>query len=186
VTSRFRFISTRRASYGVKRLCRVLGVSRSGFYRWEAAEPDRQARAAADDDLATEIAAIHAASHGSYGSPRVPRYQRGFGLSEVLFDPAQSETEILLAAARKLALLPGQESRVKYVSRARTVRSPSPCPLSPLQEVRRALGFGAAQTFAVTDAACASLLAGMLLSAEPDEEALALVLVGEKAFGRQT
>lgn len=71
MTSRFRFISTHRAAYGVKRLCRVLAVSRSGFYRWEAAEPDRQARAAADDDLATEIAAIHAASHGSYGSPRV-------------------------------------------------------------------------------------------------------------------
>ncbi|NYF59997.1 hypothetical protein HDA35_005828 [Micromonospora purpureochromogenes] len=33
MTSRFRFISTHRAAYGVKRPCRVLAVSRSGFRR---------------------------------------------------------------------------------------------------------------------------------------------------------
>ncbi|WP_433133715.1 hypothetical protein ACQPWW_16610 [Micromonospora sp. CA-240977] len=33
VTSRFLFISTHRAAFGVKRLCRVLAVSRSEFYR---------------------------------------------------------------------------------------------------------------------------------------------------------
>ncbi|MGC9671592.1 IS3 family transposase [Planosporangium sp. 12N6] len=71
VTSRFRFISTHRAAYGVKRLCRVLAVSRSGFYRWLAAEPDRTARQQADDALLAEIRAIHAESGGSYGSPRV-------------------------------------------------------------------------------------------------------------------
>ncbi|MGC4897389.1 IS3 family transposase [Micromonospora sp. DT31] len=55
VTSRFRFISTHRAVFGVKRLCRVLAVSRSGFYRWSASEPARQARAAAEDALADEL-----------------------------------------------------------------------------------------------------------------------------------
>jgi transposase InsO family protein len=71
VTSRFRFISTHRAAYGVKRLCRILAVSRSGFYRWLAAEPARPARTAAEDALVAEIRAIHAESGGSYGSPRV-------------------------------------------------------------------------------------------------------------------
>ena len=52
VTSRFRFISAHRATYGVKRLCRILAVSRSGFYRWTAAEPARRDRAAAEDELA--------------------------------------------------------------------------------------------------------------------------------------
>ncbi|MEJ3748694.1 IS3 family transposase [Actinomycetes bacterium KLBMP 9797] len=70
MTSRFRFISTHRAVYGVKRLCRILAVSRSGFYRWLATEPDRAQRAAAEDALVAEIAEIHAASGGSYGSPR--------------------------------------------------------------------------------------------------------------------
>jgi transposase InsO family protein len=79
VTSRFRFISTHRPSYGVKRLTRLLAVSRSGFYRWLAAEPDRVARAAADTALAGEILAIHTASGGAYGAPRVAVELRAAG-----------------------------------------------------------------------------------------------------------
>ena len=71
VISRFRFISAHRAVFGVKRLCRVLAVSRSGFYRWAGSEPARQARAAAEDALAEQITRIHADSGGTYGSPRV-------------------------------------------------------------------------------------------------------------------
>ncbi|MGI5215865.1 IS3 family transposase [Plantactinospora sp. CA-290183] len=71
VISRFRFISTHRATWSVKRLCRILAVSRSGFYRWAASEPTRQAHAAAEDALAEQITIIHADSDGTYGSPRV-------------------------------------------------------------------------------------------------------------------
>ncbi len=71
MTSRFRFISTHRAVYGAKRLCRILAVSRSGFYRWLAAEPDRAARAAAEQELVDQIRRIHAESGGTYGAPRV-------------------------------------------------------------------------------------------------------------------
>lgn len=71
MTSRFRFISTHRATFGVKRLCRVLAVSRSGFYRWVAGGPARRARAAAEDVLAEQITQVHADSGGAYGSPRV-------------------------------------------------------------------------------------------------------------------
>ncbi|WP_375155177.1 IS3 family transposase [Micromonospora sp. 4G55] len=71
VTSRFRFISTHRATWSVKRLCRILAVSRSGFYRWAASEPTRRSRAAAEDALAEQIKFIHADSGGTYGSPRV-------------------------------------------------------------------------------------------------------------------
>ncbi|WP_165949749.1 IS3 family transposase [Micromonospora sp. KC207] len=70
MTCRYRFISEHRA-YGVKRLCRVLGVGRSGFYAWERAAPARAQRAAAEDGLATEIAAIHAEHRSAYGSKRV-------------------------------------------------------------------------------------------------------------------
>ncbi|MGZ9933874.1 3-oxoacyl-[acyl-carrier-protein] synthase III C-terminal domain-containing protein [Streptomyces sp. NC-S4] len=115
------------------------------------------------------------------------RYGRGFGLSEICWDDTESETESLLAAVRKLALLPGQEDRVRYVLRARTQRFTSPYPLSPLHEVRREAGLRHARTFALTEQACASGLlavdvAGMLL-ADEDPDALALVLVGEKAHG---
>ncbi|PWU61332.1 IS3 family transposase [Micromonospora globispora] len=80
MTSRFRFISTHRAVYGVKRLCRVLAVSRSGFYRWTGSEPARQQRAAAEDTLAEQIQAIHSDSGGAYGSPRVTVELRARGL----------------------------------------------------------------------------------------------------------
>jgi transposase InsO family protein len=35
--SRFQFVEDNRGAYGVKRLCRILGISRSGCYRWQAA-----------------------------------------------------------------------------------------------------------------------------------------------------
>lgn len=54
-------------------MCRVLGVSRSGYYDWRdrvGAEP--AGRAAADAELLAEIEAIHA-EFRYYGSPRVHR-----------------------------------------------------------------------------------------------------------------
>jgi transposase InsO family protein len=66
---RFSFIATEKACYPVALLCRVLKVSRSGYYAWHkrpAATRTRQ-----DQSLALEVAAIHAQSRGRYGSPRV-------------------------------------------------------------------------------------------------------------------
>jgi transposase InsO family protein len=69
--SRFEFVADHRDAFGVKRLCRVLRVSRSGFYRWIKAAPARAARAAADAALAQEIKQVHEEFDGTYGSPRV-------------------------------------------------------------------------------------------------------------------
>ena len=53
MTHRYRFISEHHATYGVTRLCRVLAVPRrQGYYEWLAAQPARQQRAAAEDELA--------------------------------------------------------------------------------------------------------------------------------------
>ena len=74
---RFSFIATEKACYPVALMCRVLQVSRSGYYAWRkrpAAERRRQ-----DQRLTLEVAAIHAGSRGRYGSPRVHAelHQRG-------------------------------------------------------------------------------------------------------------
>ncbi|WP_405106613.1 AMP-binding protein [Micromonospora sp. NBC_01405] len=53
MTLRYRFVSEHRADYGVQRLCRVQAVRRPGFYEWLAAEPAREQRVAAEDQLAT-------------------------------------------------------------------------------------------------------------------------------------
>jgi transposase InsO family protein len=71
LTSRYRFISTHRAEYGVQRICRVLDVRRQGYYEWLAAAPAREERQRAEDDLAAEIVAIHATHKNAYGSKRV-------------------------------------------------------------------------------------------------------------------
>jgi len=49
--------------------CRVLRISTSGYYEWRERAPS--ARAMADGALSTQIAAIHTASRGTYGVPRV-------------------------------------------------------------------------------------------------------------------
>jgi len=66
---RFRFVADHRHAYGVKRLCRVLGVSRSGFYAFLDRSPSP--RQVADTALGTRIAEIYEQSRRTYGSPRV-------------------------------------------------------------------------------------------------------------------
>jgi len=71
------FIEAEKANYPVAVLCRVLGVSRSGLYRWRARGPSR--RAMSDRELLTEIRQIHEQSRGTYGSPRVTAELRARG-----------------------------------------------------------------------------------------------------------
>ena len=50
-------------------MCRVLGVSTSGYYAWLKREPSE--RALSDRELTAKIRASHARSRGTYGAPRV-------------------------------------------------------------------------------------------------------------------
>ena len=52
-------------------MCRVYGVTRSGFYAWLGREPSLRAQENAT--LAQHIKQVHQASRGIYGSPRVYR-----------------------------------------------------------------------------------------------------------------
>jgi transposase InsO family protein len=69
--SRFQFVDDHRGAFGVKRLCRVLEVSRSGFYRWLKGAPARMERARSDARLSRRIREIHKESDGTYGVPRI-------------------------------------------------------------------------------------------------------------------
>lgn len=60
-----------KANYPVALMCRVLGVSTSSFYDWQAGRTKPSARSVADAELTERIRAIHAMSRASYGSPRV-------------------------------------------------------------------------------------------------------------------
>ncbi|MFE0452860.1 IS3 family transposase [Streptomyces sp. NPDC058914] len=71
VGSRFQFVDDHRDTYEVKRLCHVLDVNRSSYYKWLAGAEARAARQHKDRVLAEEIREVHGESGGAYGSPRV-------------------------------------------------------------------------------------------------------------------
>ena len=65
----FAWIEERRAEWPVTHMCRVLEVSRAGFYAWRSREPS--AAQARREALTEQVARIHAQVKGRYGSPRV-------------------------------------------------------------------------------------------------------------------
>lgn len=66
---RFAFIRRHASEYPLGLLCRVLGVSRSGYYA--ASARPRSARRRDDEALAQAVARVHLASRRTYGAPRV-------------------------------------------------------------------------------------------------------------------
>ena len=65
----FGFIAARKAEHSIKTMCRVLGVSRSGFHAWQHRAPS--ARRLEDERLTARIREIHQANRRVYGSPRI-------------------------------------------------------------------------------------------------------------------
>ena len=62
-------MTAHQAVHRVATMCRVLGVSPSGYYAWR--KRPMAARTRADVELTAHIDAIHHASRGTYGAPRV-------------------------------------------------------------------------------------------------------------------
>ena len=62
-------MSENRAGYPIAVMCRILGVSPSGYYAW--VKRPTSARALMDAALTAKICAAHAASKGTYGAPRL-------------------------------------------------------------------------------------------------------------------
>jgi putative transposase len=96
---RFAFISVEKACTPVSVLCRVLEVTRSGFYAWLSREPS--AHEIDDEKLAIEIAAIHKASRETYGSPRVQAELRAKGFDVSRKRVARIMSQLGLEGRRK-------------------------------------------------------------------------------------
>jgi putative transposase len=74
----YRLIEAQRASFSVPLMCRVLCVSRSGFYDWRGRPPSKRQRT--DASLTERIRQIHERSRGTYGYPRVHAELRAIGI----------------------------------------------------------------------------------------------------------
>ena len=62
-------MSDHQADYPIATMCRVLGVSSSGYHAWMKRRPSQ--RLETDAALTAEIGAVHATSRGTYGAPRI-------------------------------------------------------------------------------------------------------------------
>lgn len=74
---RYRCIDRRRNRYPVRMMCRLLGVSRSGYYGWRGRPESERART--DREFTRVIRRVHTESKGTYGSPRITAELRDEG-----------------------------------------------------------------------------------------------------------
>ena len=97
---KFAFIQAEdeKQSFPVAAMCRVLGVSTSGYYAWCVRKPSR--RSERNEALAVKVKATYEASRGTYGSPRVTEKLKKSGeqVSEKTVAKIMQENDL---AARK-------------------------------------------------------------------------------------
>ena len=74
---RSRFIAAEKAQFPVRTLCRLMQVTRSGFYAWQRRAPST--RVQQDVRLVQAIEQVHTANRQTYGSPRIHRELRAQG-----------------------------------------------------------------------------------------------------------
>ncbi len=111
-------MKSNQAEYRVSMMCRVLGVSPSGYYAWANRAPS--ARSLANAALTKRIGEIHEGSRGTYGVPRVH------------FELAEEGTRVgrkRVARLMKAAGLQGVSRRKGFRT---TVRCPEGCPAPDL------------------------------------------------------
>ncbi|MCX4486353.1 IS3 family transposase [Streptomyces anulatus] len=122
VRSRFQFVDDHRDAFEVKRLCQVLEVNRSSYYKWRAGREARAARRRDDQRLAAKIREINAESGGAYGSPRV---------TAELQDRSMNVNEKRVARVMRTYAITGIRLRRRVRT---TVPDPAPSPVPDLFE----------------------------------------------------
>jgi putative transposase len=66
---KFPFIAEHRSEFRIQKMCKVLDVSRSGFYKWLSAPPSERSRRR--EELGERIAYHYHDNHGLYGAPKI-------------------------------------------------------------------------------------------------------------------
>ncbi|BCJ61916.1 3-oxoacyl-[acyl-carrier-protein] synthase III C-terminal domain-containing protein [Micromonospora endophytica] len=116
-------------------------------------------------------------------------FRRIRGLDRLRIDPDLGLLDLVCPPAEALLAEVGDRDRIRYLIFAHTAQDLTPTTLVAADALRERLGLPDAEAFAVTQHACASGLlaievAGELLRAADDPDALALVLTGEQPFTR--
>ena len=77
----FRFVDAQNAMYPVTILCRVLEVSRGGYYAWLKRQAQPSARRQRDLVLQAALRKVHADGRSVYGSPRLATAAKAAGIA---------------------------------------------------------------------------------------------------------
>lgn len=75
---KYAFIHAHRSAYGVEKMCRLLDVSRSGYYAWIDRPESR--RSVENRELLSVIKQVHQDSREIYGSPKITEVLSDYGL----------------------------------------------------------------------------------------------------------
>jgi putative transposase len=75
---KYAFMAEHKQEFSMKRMCRVLKVSRSGDYAWKDRSPSMRTKD--NVSLLVEIRSAYQQSHKTYGSPRIHAYLRRKGV----------------------------------------------------------------------------------------------------------
>ncbi len=116
-------------------------------------------------------------------------FRRIHGLDRMHYDPALTLHSLILPPASKI-LARIDPARVRYLIYGYALHTIPPSIANTAQEIRDVLGLTGATAFALTQQNCAIPLsaidiAGSLLRADGDKDALALVVTGDKPFVRE-
>ena len=76
---KYAFIAAHEKTFSIERMCRVLGVQRSGYYAWRKRPPS--AREQANAELLAKIREAFEKNRGLYGSRRIQHYLQRRGAS---------------------------------------------------------------------------------------------------------
>ena len=94
---RYAFIEDHRTTWPIAIQCRVLAVSRSGYYEWRRRPVSERVKRR--ESLTAAIRKFHVGHHESYGSPRVHRelQARGEAVNEKTVAKKQAMSALALA-----------------------------------------------------------------------------------------
>lgn len=101
---KFAFIREHRARWPITVMCRVLGVSRSGYHAWGRRPPSAQAQRR--EQLAVQVRQVHEHNRRVYGSPRVHQALLAQGIKACVHTVAKVMRMAGIAAKKKGKFVP--------------------------------------------------------------------------------
>ena len=114
---KYAFVRAHHREFSIKRMCRVLEISRSGYYDWDGRK--ESGRSGRDRVLLTEIRKIHQDSKEAYGAIKTWRALKGAGVGCGKHRVARLRRQAAIEARRK------RKFRVAYQARHNAPPAPN-------------------------------------------------------------